>query len=103
MYHPHFILIGDNTCLYMQCQVTSFNDVCYELVNIITVPPCIFVTTHPKVVTDHIPCLLHKVPFQFIRILKPHSWYTLGVLYSLKWVMLMHADVHNYDCFSIKI
>ena len=34
----------------------------------------VFVTTHLKVVTDHIPCLLHKVPFQFIRILKSHPY-----------------------------
>ena len=35
--------------------------------------PCsVFVATHPKMNTlgvSHVPCLQHKVPFQFIRVL----------------------------------
>ena len=57
----------------------------YQLVNVISCS--VFVTTHLKVVTDHIPCQLHKVPFQFIRILKSHPYVYINFTTTRKLLM----------------
>jgi hypothetical protein len=70
--------------------LTNDSEVYYQLK---VFPPCsVFVGTHPIVNTigvNHIPCLLHKVPFQFISFEISSFVYVFTTLgYALKRVIL---------------